>query len=170
MVKYALFAFLVGVTVSSFSQDIGELEKRNGFKDIKLGSIADSVKGAKFKKEFKERDQFPAKLYSVSHPDYDQVGEVKVKEIELKSYKDFIYEIRIVTHKDPRLMKALQALYGKPEYDIINEIYFWKTRDILLKFQSQGKNHLELIYISYPVIAMMKVDKEKKVGDIANDL
>lgn len=169
MSKYLLFACFLHVSIISVGQDIAELEKRNGFKDIKLGTIADSVKGVKLKKEFKEKDQFPAKLYSVSHPDYDQIGEVKVKDIELKSYKDLIYEIKIVTHKDPRLMKALQSLYGKAEYDIINEIYFWKGRDVLLKFRSDGKHHLELTYISYPVVAMMKVDKDKKVDDIAND-
>lgn len=169
MPKYLLYFFLLHVTISSFSQDITELDKRNGFKDIKLGAIADSVKGVKFKKEFKEKDQFPAKLYSVSHSDYDQIGEVKVKEIELKAYKDLIYEIRIVAHKDTRLMKALESLYGKAEYNIIQEIYFWKGRDIFLKFKSNGKHLLELTYISYPVHAMMKVDKEKKVDDIAND-
>lgn len=170
MIKFILPAVLFSFTVvCSFSQDISELEKRNGFKDIKLGTPADSVKGVKFKKEIKAQDQFPAKLYSVSHPDYEQIGEVKIKEIELKSYKDLIYEIRIVAHKDPRLMKALQSLYGKADYDIINEIYFWKGRDILLKFQSESKNSIELVYISFPVIAMMKVDKEKKVNDIAND-
>ena len=170
MVKYVLLIFISCLANSSFCQDIAELEKRNGFKDIKLGAIADSVKGAKVKKEFKERDQFPAKLYSVNHQDYEKIGEVKIKEIELKAYKDLIYEIRIVTQKDERLMKALQSLYGKAEYDIINQIYFWRGRDLVLRFQAEGKHHLELKYISYSVTAMMKVDKDKKVGDIANDL
>ena len=169
MFKYVCFVGCVFLTTSVFGQDISELEKRNGFKDIKLGAIADSVKGVKFKKDFKERDQFPAKLYTVSHPDYQSVGEVKIKDLELKSYKGLIYEIRIVTVKDTRLMKALQSLYGKAEYDIINEIYFWKGRDLLLRFSSKSKQHLELVYTSFPVTAMMKVDKDKKVDDIAND-
>ncbi|HEY3403455.1 MAG TPA: hypothetical protein VGK59_08720 [Ohtaekwangia sp.] len=169
MYKYVLFVTCLCLTTTVPGQDISELERRNGFKDIKLGSIADSVKGAKLKKEFKERDQFPAKLYTVSHPDYESVGEVKVKDLELKSYKGLIYEIRIVTHKDTRVMKALQSLYGKAEYDVINEIYFWKGRDLLLRFSSKNKQNLELVYISFPVMAMMKIDKEKKVDDIAND-
>ena len=36
-------------------QDISELEKRNGFKTIKLQMIADSINGVKLKKEFKEK-------------------------------------------------------------------------------------------------------------------
>jgi hypothetical protein len=151
------------------AQNLNELEKRNGFKDIQLGSIADSVKGVKLKKEFKERDQFPAKLFSVDHPTYNQIGEVKVKEVEVKAYKDLIYEIQVVTDKDPRLMKALESLYGKPDYDMKNETYFWRSEKLILKFRAHGKNHLELTYYSYPVAALMKEDKEKKVDDIAND-
>src|SRR5687768_8013774 len=93
-----------------FCQDLAELDKRNGFKDIKLGSSIDSVKGFKLKKEFKERDEYPAKLYEVEHPDYEKIGEVKIDKVELKTYKDLIYEINVVTDKDERLMKALESL------------------------------------------------------------
>lgn len=170
MNRFLVTAFTVLlIATNSFGQEQSELEKRNGFKDIKLGSIADSVKGVKLKKEFKERDIFPALLFSVTHEDYEKIGEVKVKDIELKAYKSLIYEIAVVTEKDPRLMKALESLYGKADYDQINEIYFWKGKDIVLKFKSAGKNQLELTYISPAIHAMMKADKNKKVDDIAND-
>jgi hypothetical protein len=152
-----------------FSQDLAELEKRNGFKDIKLGSVIDSVKGFKLKKEFKEKDHYPAKLYEVEHSDYETVGEVKVNKVELKTYKDLIYEINVVTDKDERLMKALESLYGKSEYDMKNETYFWKTDNLILKFKSEGKHRLQMVYISYPVHKLMREDKDKKVDDIAND-
>src|SRR5689334_13064647 len=83
-----VFFLIIAVFQTAVSQDISELEKRNGFKDIKLGMIADSVKGVKFKKDFKERDEFPAKLYAVEHPDFARIGEVKVDRIEVKAYKD----------------------------------------------------------------------------------
>ena len=89
--------------------------------------------------------------------------------IELKTYKDLIYEIRVVAHKDPRLMKALESLYGEADYDIKNETYFWKTENLILKFQSEGKNQLELLYVSLTLLKSMKDDKDKKVDDIAND-
>jgi hypothetical protein len=149
--------------------DTTELDRRNGFKDIKLGMVVDSLKGIKFKKDFKERDEFPAKLYAFDHPAYQKIGEVDIKEIELKAYKSLVYEINIVVDKDPRLMKALESVYGKSEYDIKNQIYFWKTDNLLLRFKARGKNHLELMYHSFIIIKMMKADKEKKVDDIAND-
>jgi len=161
-----LFGFFCGL---ANSQDLAELEKRHGFKDIKLESLIDSVKGIKLKKEFKERNEFDARLYSAVHPDYSKIGEVKIKEIEIKAYKDLIYEITVVADKDPRLMKALEALFGKSDYDMKNETYFWKTDTLVLKFRSKGKHHIELVYSSYVIHKMMLEDKNKKVDDIAND-
>ena len=171
MNRFAFIVFLLvnATLASAFQKDTTELEKRNGFKDIKLASIVDSVKGVKFKKDFKEKDIYPAKLYSVDHPDYEKIGEVKVSKIELKAYNSLIYEISVIADKDPRLMKALESLYGKSEYDIKNETYFWKGDTVVLKFRSHGKHHLELTYYSYPVLKLMKTDKEKKVDEIAND-
>jgi hypothetical protein len=154
---------------AAIQQDTTELERRNGFKDIKLGTVVDSVKGVKFKKDFKEREIYPASLYSVDHPDYARIGEVKVTKVELKAYKNLIYEISVVTDKDPRLMKALESLYGKAEYDIKHQTYFWKGEGIVLKFREHGKHHLEMLYYSSTVLKMMKTDKEKKVDEIAND-
>ena len=169
MPQFLIGLFLLTLATSAICQDTTELDKRNGFKNIKLGYPIDSVQGYKLLKEFKEKNEFPAKLYEVDHPDYQTIGEVKVNKVELKTYKDLIYEIRVVAHKDPRLMKALESLYGVAEYDIKNETYFWKTENLILKFQSEGKNKLELLYISFGIHKAMKEDKEKKVDDIAND-
>ena len=159
-----LFAFS-----NSFGQGLSELDKRSGFKDIRLATPVDSVKGSKLIKEFKERDEFPAKLFEVENTDYEKIGEVKVHKVELKTYKDLIYEINVITDKDERLMKALESLYGKSEYDMKNETYFWKTDSLILKFKSQGKHRLQMLYVSYNVHKMMRGDKDKKVDDIAND-
>ena len=159
-----LFAFS-----NSFGQGLSELDKRSGFKDIRLATPIDSVKGSKLIKEFKERDEFPAKLFEVENVEYEKVGEVKVHKVELKTYKDLIYEINVITDKDERLMKALESLYGKSEYDMKNETYFWKTDSLILKFKSQGKHRLQMLYVSYNVHKMMRGDKDNKVDDLAND-
>jgi hypothetical protein len=160
-----LFLLLVRL----FAQEVSELERRNGFKDIKLGMPADSVKGAKFKKDFKEKKEFDAKLYSVEHADYEKIGEVEIKKVEIKAYKNLVYEITVVADKDPRLMKALESIYGQSEYDIKTETYFWKGSKIILAFRSHSKNALEMVYTSYEVTGMMKQDKAKKVDAIADD-
>lgn len=169
MTRHLTFLFLWSIAFAGYGQGIDELEKRHGFKDIRLGMHADSVTGGKLKKEIREQNEFPAKLYEVNHPSYDKIGEVKVKRIEMKSYKDSVYEISVTVDKDPRLMKALESVYGKADYDMKNETYFWRTENLILKFRSSGKNHLELLYTSFIVHRTMKEDKNRKVEDIAND-
>jgi hypothetical protein len=164
-----IFFCTLGVTSTARGQNLSELERRNGFKDIKLGSPVDSVKGTILEKEFKERSEFPAKLFRVENEAYVSIGEVKISRVELKTYKDTIYEISVWTAKDPRLMKALESLYGRADFDMKNETYFWKTDNIVLKFKSEGKSKLVLTYISPIVHKSMKGDKDKKVDDIAND-
>ena len=80
-----------------------------------------------------------------------------------------IYEINVIAAKDERLMKALESLYGKSDYDMKNETYFWKTDNLILKFKSEGKNRLQMLFVSYLVHKMMRDDKDKKVDDISND-
>lgn len=169
MLKNTLL-LLVIATLAARGQDTSELERRNGFKDLKLGIHVDSVKGEKkMRKEFKEQGEFPAKLYTVENPDYKKIGEVPVDGIEVKTYKDLVYQIHVVTDKDPRLMKALESIYGQADYDMKKETYFWKGQKLILKFRSVSRNQLEMIYTSYPILAMMKADKGKKVEDIADD-
>jgi hypothetical protein len=151
------------------AQKIAELEKRNGFKDLKLGMPIDSVKGSKLRKEFKEKEEFEAKLYSVENPLYATIGEVKINTVELKTYKGQVYQIHVVADKDPRLMKALESIYGIAEYDMKRETYFWKGQSMVLKFKSFSRNQLEMIYTSFLVLNQMKEDKGKKVQDIADD-
>jgi hypothetical protein len=167
--KIALMLFAVASCLNGYGQNLAELEKRNGFKDIKLNTAVDSIKGFKLKKEFMEKDEFPAKLYTIEHSDYAKIGEVDVDKIEVKTYKDLIYEIIVITDKDLRMMKALESLYGKSDYDLKRETYFWKTDNIVLKFRSHSKNRLELLYMSLPLLKKMKEDKNQKVDDIAND-
>lgn len=170
MLKYSLLVLIFASAITALGQDIEELERRNGFKDLKLGMHIDSVGGEKkLKKEFREQGEFDARLYTVEDAAYATIGEIGVDRIEVKTYRDLIYEISVTTRKDPRLMKALESIYGLAEYDMKRETYFWKGRTLILKFRSASRNQLEMLYTSYRVLAMMKEDKNKKVDDIADD-
>ena len=169
MYRPLTLVFILTSLACSAQNKIEELEKRNGFKDLKLGMLIDSVKGFKLKKEFKEAEKFDAKLYSVENPAYATIGEVKINNVELKTYRDHVYQIHVVADKDPRLMKALESIYGIAEYDIKRETYFWKGQTLILKFRSFSRNQLEMIYTSFPVLKQMKDDQGKKVEDIEND-
>lgn len=161
--------FLLVISISTFAQDTAELARRNGFKSIKLGNPIDSVKGASFRKDIKEKNEFPTKLYSVDNPEYKNIGEVKVKKVELKTYKDFIYEINVTTEKDTRLMKGMVKSFGEPKYIIPSDTYNWIAENLSLTFKNHSKKEILLTYRCYPILKMMRVDKGKKVDDIAED-
>jgi len=155
---------------SARSQDVAELVRRNGFKDIKLGSPVDSVQGAIFEKDFIEMKEFEAKQYEVKNPAYEKIGEAEVKSVELKTYKGLIYEIIVTTPKDPRIMRGLEKSYGKATYNLRKETYNWHApKQISLIYKGENKREVTLTYRSYPTIKLMYDDKKKKIEEIADD-
>ncbi len=170
MKQSTILILLLAATLTGFTQDdLTELDKRNGFKNIKMTMHIDSVPGAIFKKDIKEKGHHPARLYEVVHPDNATIGEVVVNKIEVKTYKGLIYEISVITAKDPRLMKGMEGALGKPIYDVRNESYTWLGKNLTLKFRQASKNSLELLYASGLVRQMMEDDNKKKIEDIADD-
>lgn len=162
-------SLLLLIAYGAIGQDLAELDRRNGFKDLKLGTPIDSVQGATFKKDIKEKNEFPAKLYDVEREDFKTIGEVKVKRVEVKTYKDLVYEIVVITDKDTRLMKGMQKSFGKPVYILPTDTYNWKTDKLSLTFKDHARNELKLTYRYYAVLKQMLVDKGKKIDDIAAD-
>jgi hypothetical protein len=155
-------------STSIYAQDISELDRRNGFKEIKLGAHIDSIKGAELKKEIIELKEFPASVYETEDPDYMTIGNVAVKKIFLKTYKGLIYEIEVTTPKDPNIMRGLEKSYGKATYSIRTESYYWKGETLSLVYKGHRKE-LKLTYKSGPVISLMYEDKGKKVEEVADD-
>lgn len=153
----------------TLAQESSALAERNGFKDIRLGSPIDSISGIKFKKDIQEKNEFPAQLFEVDNEEYKKIGEVKVKKLELKVYKGFIYQIDVITAKDTRLMKGMEKLYGKPKYILPTDTYNWTADSLSLTFKDYSKKEIKLTYRSYPILKMMRIDKGKKIDDIADD-
>ncbi len=159
---------LIIICTSTQAQNSYELEKRNGFKSIKLGSPIDSIKGYTFKKDLKEKNEFDVKQYTVDHEEYKKIGDVAVQDIQVLTYQNLIYKIFVTTDKDPRLMRALEKAFGKATFVVRTSSYNWKAESLSLYFLA-GKNSIELTYRSYPLLLKMKADKNKKVELIADD-
>ncbi len=166
--KELITILFITLATNLFAQDATELERRNGFKEIKLGSSIDSVKGVTFKKDIIERKEFQAKVYETEHPDYMLIGDVPVKEISLKVYNGLIYEIDVTTTKDPKVMRGLEKSFGKATYSIRTETYYWKAENLSLVYKGHHKE-IKLTYRSGPVIRMMYADKGKKIEEVADD-
>ncbi len=167
--KSICFLFVLISLASAKGQDTAELIRRNGFKDIKLGSPVDSVKGAIFEKDIIELKEFDAKLYEVKNPAYEKIGEAEVKSVALKAYKGLIYQIEVTTPKDPRIMKGLEKSYGKATYNLRTESYYWRAPDKISLVYKGSKKEVTLTYHSYPMIKLMYADKKKKIEEIAED-
>lgn len=169
MNKIAFCLLLFLATTTLLAQNT-EIDKRNGFKDIKLGALIDSVKGATLKKEIQiQGNIYPSELYIIEHPDYTSIGGIKIKEIQAITYRHYIYELNVITEKDTRLMKAMESVLGQASYDPKGVQYYWKGENLILTFDSNSKKELRLVYKSYRVPEMMKADKEKKIEKIADD-
>ncbi len=166
--KEKITLLFIILSTSIYAQEIGELDRRNGFKEIKLGTHIDSIKGTVFKKDIIERKEFPASVYETVDPDYMTIGDVAVKKISLKTYKGLIYEIDVTTPKDPNIMRGLEKSYGKATYSIRTESYYWKGSTLSLVYKGHRKE-LKLTYRSGPVIRLMYEDKGKKVEEVADD-
>lgn len=162
-------ALLLLAATSLSAQDASELERRNGFKDIKLGMPVDSVAGATFKKEGTEKNMFPVKIYSVEHPALEKIGEVRVKRVELKTYNQAVYEIRVITDKDVRLMKGMTKAFGEPKYILVTDTYNWTAPTLSLTFKDFSKKEILLTWRYYPLLKQMQLDKGKKIDEISTD-
>jgi hypothetical protein len=75
----------------------------------------------------------------------------------------------VITEKDQRLMKGMEAVLGKPEYNLRDESYHWEGKKGILRFKSHSRSQLELFYSSTIVYKIMQEDKEKKIKDISAD-
>jgi hypothetical protein len=174
MMKSPAMKFLILIATLATAQLIHaqtntELERRNGFKSIKLGQHIDSVAGTSFKKDGKEKNEYPVKVYEVNDPELERIGEVKVRAVEIKTYKDILYEIRVTTDKDVRLMKGMTKAFGEPKYILVTDSYNWLAPNLSLTFKDVSKNEILLTYRYYPVLKQMQIDKGKKIEEISTD-
>ncbi|MBS1488544.1 MAG: hypothetical protein JST43_13245 [Bacteroidetes bacterium] len=166
--KYFLFCLLL-LTCVARAQDVSELARRNGFKDIKLGTPVDSVKGIVFKRDFTELKEFAAKLYEVNNAAYEKVGDADIRQVKLKAYKGLIYEIIVITPVDPRIMMGLEKLYGKAQFSLRHETYSWSVPEKISLIYKGSPREVTLTYRSPLVIHQMYVDKNKKIKAVADD-
>lgn len=152
-----------------YSQSVDELDKRNGFQDIKMATNINDYPGLEYKKDVAD-DIFPnTRLYTTKKGFYEKIGSLKIYDLEVKTYNDSIYEIRVITEKDPNLYKGLKDIYGEPEYSYRAGTSQWNGSNLRLSYSSHSKNKMELKYYSFVMVTQLKNDKRKVVEEIADD-
>ncbi|MGK7397903.1 MAG: hypothetical protein ACNS62_25245 [Candidatus Cyclobacteriaceae bacterium M3_2C_046] len=161
------------ITLSSISlgssQDLSNLDQKYGFKDIKLMSNIRKYKGLEFKQEVDDEKVKTAQIYIPEKGAYNQIGNIKINELEVKAYNNLIFAIKVITEDDPNLYKGLVSLYGKPAYSVRSSNYYWSTDKTSLTFEAYKKNQLLLNFYAKEIEQVLKQEKKETVESIAND-
>ena len=169
MKNFTLVVFVL--TVSSlvgFSQSTEELEKRKGFKDLKVYTEVNEYDFLNLDKEVKG-DIPNVAIYKPTKGKYTSIGAIKIHDMEIITYRDYIHEIIITTEKEPNLFKGLQKAFGKGKYDWRSDKFYWSATSLNLTFQSIAKAKTQLVYHSKEIDELIKTDKKSKVTDLVSE-
>jgi len=161
--------FLLAISVAGKAQGAEELEKRNGFKDIKLMSAVSSYEGLVLKKETEHERYKTVGIYKAKKGFYETIGTLNIKELEVKTYKGGIFQIFVLVEKDPKLYRGLKKSFGPPEFSLRGQTYYWATPKLKLSFRSHDKNSVELVYYSYLMEKELDEEKKQEIDDISSD-
>ncbi len=160
---------LVSLFVTSFALQAQnkELDKRNGFKNIKLLSKATDYPELKFNKNQEEEDKA---VYIRSSGALQKIGTIPIKELNVYTYKGLIYRIEVSTGKNTTLYKGLTKAYGKAEFAVVSNVYVWKGEKVALTFASQkGGKRVVMNYTTPLIKDIIKQDEEQKLKDLSDD-
>lgn len=167
---FILILWLFGPCYGINAQSLDELEKKHGFQDIILDTDISENPKLVYKKQIDlKKSEYPIHVYVRSKGSYTNIGEVPIKDMEVKVYLQKIIEIRIITTKDTDIMKALKKLYGEPTFSVRSNAWEWQTEGVLLSLTSVGKKKLEIKYASRKLNQYIKDKKEEGIEDLSTD-
>jgi len=172
MSKVLLFSILfVLPAFFSLAQSSEALDEKNGFQDILMLSSARNNKKLEFKKDL-DHEKVPLRqvqYYEAAKGEYESIGTVKIKSLEVWAYQDQVFQIRVLTEQDTDLYKGLRQLFGKPDYSIREDLYYWSGNKVRLSYRAESKSRLELIYFSQLLDDILKQEKKEEINSIADD-
>ena len=165
-----IILFFYAIVVSVHAQGLENLESKHGFQDIRLDSEISDYSNLLYRKSIKnQKSEEPILLYGSQKGSYQKIGDVSVRNLEVKTFLGKIIEIRIITEKDTDIMKALKTLYGEPNFSIRSNAWEWRSEGVLLSLSSAGKNKLEIVYTSRRLNQYIKDLEEEGVEEISTD-
>lgn len=160
---------LLSIQASTFAQGIEELEKRNGFKDIKLASSVDQYDGLEFVEEIDDEKFGKLQIYTRKKEHYTSIGSIPIKDLTVRVYNGEVYQIQVLIPKDPKMYGGLKQAFGPPKFDIVNNDYFWAADSLKLIYRSYDKKVLEMLYHSRVIDRKLEMEKDEEIEDIASD-
>lgn len=170
MGKIVTFLILIVFSHGILAQDkIHPLDEKGGFQDIMLDSLISQYPGLKEKKKIDE-ELFPETILYVNNKGvYETIGRVKVYSVEVKTYKDRIYEIIVTTEYDPAIYQGLTRNFGEGQYSLRKKAYQWSSHNVALYFKKEKKSRLQLIYHSKRMDRRRRDEIKKSYTDVSDD-
>lgn len=162
-----LFTLFILVGSISIQAQNPELDKRNGFKNIKLLSKATDYSELKFDKHQSEENKA---IYVRKSGSLQAIGDIQIKKLNVYTYNDIIYRIEVATGKNTQLFKGLEKAYGKSKFAVVSNVYVWQGEKVKLTFASQkGGKRIVMNYTSPKIKEIIKQAEEQKIKDLSDD-
>ena len=157
------------MTIATFgySQSGKELDKRNGFKDIKLLSEISSYSTLEFSKKVKGQPKHA--IYKPTNGQYKNIGEVAINKLSVYTYGELIYRIEVVVDKDEQLFRSLEKAFGKIHSSIASKDSFWEGSKVKLTYSVEGSKKVKLIYSSKEINLIINQDKKKDIDSLSTE-
>ena len=162
-----LFTLLfLAVSISCFSQS-QELDKRNGFKDIKILTSISPYPGLEYWKEDKSKAEHA--IYKAKKDSYTKIGDVDIYKVTVYTYRDLIFKIEVITAQDEDLFHSLEKAYGKIKSSMAASYSYWEGEKVRLNYETIGSKKIKLTYLSKQIKQMIALDKKKAVESLSTE-
>ena len=159
--------FFLGFSISGSGQFSEELDKRNGFKDIKLLTDVKSYTGLAYWKNDKSKPDHA--IYRKTKGSYEKIGEVEIYSITVYTYRDLIFKIEVITTKEEKLFRSLEKAYGKINSSLAASYSYWEGEKVRLNYETVGSKKIKLTYTSKQIKQMIALDKKKAVDSVSSE-
>ena len=151
----------------SLAQTVKELDKRNGFKDIKLLSDVTTYEGLEFSKPLKNNPGHS--IYKAVKGHYETIGDIEILDLVVYAYRNQVYQINVTTRKEEKLFRSLEKTFGKVHTTLVSPNPYWDGEDIKLIYIVDGAKKLTLSYQSKKIKHIIAMDKKKEVDDLTTE-
>ena len=160
------FLFL-SFSIASFGQFSKELDKRNGFKDLKILTDVSLYPGLEYWKD--DKDKLDHAIYRAKNGNYKTIGDVEIYKITIYTYRNLIFKIEVITENDEKLYRSLEKAYGKLNSSIAASYSFWDGENLRLNYETIGSKKIKLTYLSKQIKQMIALDKKKAVDSLSSE-
>jgi hypothetical protein len=162
-----IFILIAALPLLAQAQSGEELDRRNGFKDIKLLTDISTLESLEYWKPQKDKPKHD--LYRRAKGAYESIGNVQVYKVNVYTYRNLAYKIEVITDKDEKLFRSLEKAFGKIKYSMGSQISYWEGKNVRLTYQSVNAKKISLTYSANGINQIIASDKKKAVDSLSSE-